>query len=166
MGTRIYVAETHWCRERLAVQELTKQGFTALYPMILHRREMRNQLVDILKPCFPNYVFVALDLDRDRWRAVNGTRGVRGLFGGYTPIPLPVREANDLMQRCNEGPMTIDEFADFALGASVEIKDGPLAGKRGTVSEYQAAGRIAVLLAMLGREVTVSVHKDALAAVG
>jgi transcription antitermination factor NusG len=37
-----------------------------------HRIEVRRV------PFFPGYLFVALDLDHDQWRSVNGTIGVSG----------------------------------------------------------------------------------------
>ena len=43
------------------------------------------------EPIFPRYLFVVLDLDRDRWRSVNGTFGVARLvmMAGDRPQPAP-----------------------------------------------------------------------------
>ena len=42
-------------------------------------------------PLFPSYIFVALNLDVDPWRSVNGTFGVtRLIMAQDRPLPVPV----------------------------------------------------------------------------
>ena len=54
-----------------------------------HRAPAR-QLRTVRMPLFPSYVFVRLDLERDRWRSVNGTYGVaRLVMADGRPVPVP-----------------------------------------------------------------------------
>src|SRR5208283_4434114 len=82
-GERWYVARTLPNREAGAASQLEAQGFRVFLPRIArtvrHARKMRR----VRAPAFPAYLFVALDLNRDRWRSVNGTFGLAET--GYSP---------------------------------------------------------------------------------
>ena len=49
----------------------------------------------IYKAFFPGYLFVHLDLEKDRWQKINSTIGVNKIisFGSY-PISISERNAN------------------------------------------------------------------------
>jgi hypothetical protein len=90
-GERWYVVHTRFQCERGAVQQLNRQGFCTFLPLKpkawRHARRQGTRFV----PLFPRYLFVRLNLGRDRWRSVNGTFGVHGLVTGadHRPQPLP-----------------------------------------------------------------------------
>ena len=41
-----------------------------------------RKILNVRAPLFPGYLFVSLDLTRDRWRSINSTYGVLGLIMG------------------------------------------------------------------------------------
>ena len=89
-GERWFVVQTLSKREAKAQFQLGQQGFRVFLPVVMrtvrHARKMRNAKV----AAFPGYLFVALDLDRDRWRSVNGTFGVsRLVMSESAPLAVP-----------------------------------------------------------------------------
>jgi len=116
------------------------------------RRKIERQL-----PFFPGYMFVLLDLERDRWRAVNGTMGVRGLvMQGEKPLPCPVGLVEKLQSFSDENGIFNPVF-DLKMGASVRIVSGPFADAIGNLACLDGAGRVRVLLQMMHSEIPVIV---------
>ena len=70
---------THANAERQAVQNLKHQGYECYcpYTRVLRRHARRSETVH--RPFFPGYLFVRLDLNRDQWRPIIYSRGVRSL---------------------------------------------------------------------------------------
>ena len=84
------VAYTHSGKENLAAGQLAAQGFKTYLPKyrktVRHARRVR----DIKAPLFPRYLFVAVDLDCNLWRAINGTRGISYILTmGEKPATVP-----------------------------------------------------------------------------
>ena len=90
LAERWYVVHTQPHRETQAQRQLANQGYRAFLPRFLKGRRHARKFETVLAPLFPRYMFVALDLTRDRWRSVNGTLGVdRLLMRGNEPEPVP-----------------------------------------------------------------------------
>ena len=86
-----YVVQTQANAERKAAFHLERQGFAVYLPQYLRRWRHARRTELRPAPFFPRYLFVALDLSRDRWRSVNGTFGVsRLVMEGERPQPVPV----------------------------------------------------------------------------
>ena len=159
---RWYVVHTQPCAESQAISRLELQGYRVICPryrrVVRHARKARS----VLAPLFPNYLFVRLDISRDQWRSVNGTRGVvRLLMQGGMPQPVPNGIVEGLQARMREGG-TIDWRSALQVGGTVRIVDGPFAELVGTLEHLDAAGRVRVLLALLGRSVSVALRSEAL----
>jgi transcriptional antiterminator RfaH len=156
LATQLYVAQTKPRAEPLAREQLGRQGFEAIFPTEVRRRVVRRCLVSLIQPLFPSYIFVAFDRSRDRWQAVNSTRGVRRLM--CTPAEEPIAVPDDVAARIREGcrePLREPEavVALFARGDRVRVRSGPFAGHVAPVTrEDDGLGRVAVLLAFLGRQ--------------
>jgi transcription antitermination factor NusG len=159
---RWYVVHTLPHRELCAERQLLAQGFRAFLPR--HRKTVRHarQLRTVSAPVFPRYLFVALDLGRDRWRSVNGTFGVAHLvMGEEFPIPLPQGVVEGLTAaRSPDGHLRFD--AGLAIGQRVRVLTGPFADLIGELARVDGGGRVQVLLRLLGSEVPVRIGRDAL----
>ena len=147
--------------ERRAEVHLRFQGFATYFPQInrtiRHARRFRN----VQAPLFPRYMFLILDLSRDRWLSVRSTIGVSTLFtceGRPTPIPAGVVE--DLISYYDQ---TV-ESPDFGLarGQSVRVLSGPFAELIGTLDRLDAGGRTRVLFEIMSTVVPVTIHRQAL----
>lgn len=87
---RWYVVRTQPHREARASFHLGNQGYHVFLPRFLRSRRHARKFETVLAPLFPRYLFVVLDLTRDRWRSVNGTPGVEHLLmRGEGPEPVP-----------------------------------------------------------------------------
>ena len=93
---RWYLVRSLVGRELVAEGQLRNQGFSTFLPKQLKTIRHARRLRVALSAFFPAYLFVRLDLGRDRWRSVNVTLGVACLVGpaaSPTPVPSGVVEA-------------------------------------------------------------------------
>lgn len=140
--------------------QLENQGFRVFLPKVktTTRRARRWQTTSV--PLFPRYMFVRLDLERDRWRSVNGTIGVsKMVMQGDRPLPAPAGVVEAFLDHAdNDGLLRYEQETDLMVGKAVEIMTGPLAAQMGQIVKLDSSERVHVLLQMLGatRRVIVS----------
>jgi len=152
---RWYVVNTQPNREFRAFFNLRNQGFTAFLPRLRKTVRHARQFRSVTAPLFPRYLFVSLDLDRDRWRSVNGTFGVSHLImEGERPKPIGSDIVDGLMT-ASERDGVLSRAPDLLPGARVRFSSGPLAGLVGTLLDLDADGRVRVLLDVMGGKVPV-----------
>lgn len=153
IGERWYVVHTQPASEERAGLHLATQGYTIFYPRfrktVRHARKSTCKLAAL----FPGYLFVKLDTSRDRWRSINGTRGViRLLTLGDKPQPAPVGVVEDLQAQTDSHGAFVLAPA-LCVGQRVRIAEGPFANLVGTLQRLDGADRVQVLLDILGRSV-------------
>jgi transcriptional antiterminator RfaH len=159
---RWYLAHTQPKSERKAELHLGAQGFRTYFPQVQKTIRHARQLRTVRAPLFPRYLFVILDVGRDRWLSVRSTIGVSSLFTCQDrPVPVPKGVVEALIARTNEANLTSFEV-DLATGQTVRILSGPFAEFVGTLERLDAAGRVRVLLTMMGSTVPVALHRSAL----
>jgi transcription elongation factor/antiterminator RfaH len=152
---RWYAAHTQPRAESRAVYNLEMQGFRVLCPRFRKTVRHARKAKVVLAPLFPNYLFVHFDLSRDRWRSVNGTRGVVHLLMlGGMPQSVPNDFVDGVRARMRADG-SVDWRPTLSVGDAVRIADGPFAAFLGTLEYLDAAGRVRVLLDLLGRSVPV-----------
>ena len=157
-----YVVNTQPRAELRAINHLEMQGYRIFCPR--YRRTVRHarKMKSVLAPLFPSYLFVQFDMAHDQWRCINSTRGVmRLLTGDGMPQPVPVGVIEALFAHTRSDG-TIDWTSRFEVGAAVLIADGPFAELVGTLEYLDAAGRVRVLLDLLGRTVSVALSGGSL----
>ena len=92
-------------------------------------------------PLFPRYIFLILDLGRDRWLSVRGTVGVSSLFTSEDrPVPVPESIVETLIQNSDEANLALFS-SGLTTGQSVRILSGPFANFVGQLERLDAAGR-------------------------
>ncbi|HEX5472878.1 MAG TPA: transcription termination/antitermination NusG family protein [Lacipirellulaceae bacterium] len=162
VGKRWYVVMTQPHAETRAVANLEKQDFPAFCARFYKSRRHARRLESVLVPLFPRYVFVQLDLSCDRWRCCRGTRGVAHMImQGERPQAVAAGVVESLLRQTRlDG--SIDLTGRLELGQSVRIAHGPFAGLVGTLAQLNSAGRVRVLLHLLGRSVSVGLSGEAL----
>ena len=157
-----------WCaRSRIARRRrrdnLRIRLFRVFLPRLLRSRRHARKFETILAPLFPRYMFIALDLRRDRWRSVNGTFGVDRLLmraGEPEPVPhglveqLSEAAAADGVVRC--GPA-------LTPGQNIRVTAGPFAELMGTLDQLDDQGRVRVLLDILGGKIPVVLSRNLVA---
>ena len=119
-----------------------------------------NQKVTVEKRTMPGYVLVNMELNDDSWQLVKGTPGVTGFVGASNePVPLTQPEVDRLLHR--EVAQKVATKAQFSIGESVKVINGPLSDFSGEISEInQDAAKLKVLVSIFGRETPVQVGFD------
>lgn len=155
-ASRWYVAALQPGREDLAEVNLRRQGFGVWTPrqikIVRHARRRQERRVAF----FPGYTFVSLDLDRQRWRSINGTAGVRSLImRGERPAHCPPGLVEQL-QTLTDAAGLFTSAADMQAGDAVRVTAGPFAELAGVLCRLDGDGRARVLLRIMQGEVAVT----------
>jgi len=159
---RWFLVHTQPKSERKAELHLGAQGFRTHLPQIEKTIRHARQLRTVRAPLFPRYIFLILDLGRDRWLSVRSTIGVSSLFTCEDrPVPVPKGVVEALIARTDEAGLALFD-AGLTTGQTVRILSGPFADFVGTLQRLDNAGRVRVLLTMMGTAVPVALHRSAL----
>ena len=163
---RWYAVYTLPNREAGAQRHLRNQGFRTFLPLLSKTIRHARRHDTILAPLFPRYLFVAIDLTRDRWRAINGTHGVTTLIM-HDERPAPVRSGVVETLIASSTPTgEILYCQDVAPGDCVRLIAGPFAGQLGILQRLNTAGRVQVLLEIMGSHVPTNLHARSLVPAG
>jgi transcription elongation factor/antiterminator RfaH len=147
--------------ERKAEFHLSAQGFRSFLPQVRKTIRHARQLKTVSAPLFQRYLFLILNLERDRWLSVRSTVGVASLVTcGGRPAPVPAGIVESLIGRSDGGLIRLD--TSLTVGQSVRVISGPFADFVGTLERLDEAGRVRVLLEMMGTAVPVSLDRTAL----
>jgi len=159
---RWYVVHTQPHGEQTALANLLRQGFRAYLPQYLRRRRHARKLTQVSRPLFPRYLFVNINIERERWRAIRSTIGVMHLVGTEErPSPVPEGIIEGISARENdEGLIDLNSEKRFRPGDRVQILSGALMDKTGIFSALDDAGRVLLLLELLGRQVRIKLPRD------
>jgi transcriptional antiterminator NusG len=116
---------------------------------------------EIERKLFPSYVLVKMVMNDETWHIVRNTTGVTGFVG---PGSRPVALTPDEVERIGVEVRTIE--IKFAVGDSVRITDGPLAGFVAIVDEISPdKKKVSVTASLFGRETKVELNSNQVAAV-
>jgi transcriptional antiterminator RfaH len=156
-----YVVYTKPRQEAVAVDHLQRQDYLVYCPALPCEHRRSRVAEARFEPMFPRYCFFR-PMDPQRSIApVRNTVGVSRIvrFGSSLAVLSnrvveEVRRLETLQKEC--GPLTTEQFATDQV---IMMRQGPLSGIEGIVSEV-GAQRIVVLLHLLGRQTRVSVAAD------
>ena len=166
MADRWYVVAAQPGCEDTAEVHLKRQGFDVWMPRqvrsVRHARRRQEKRV----PFFPGYMFVSMDVARQRWRSINGTRGVRSLImQGEQPCRCPGGLVEGLRAATDEKGI-FNGMLGIGPGDAVCVVSGALAQAEGTLVDLDDAGRARVLLRIMQGEVAVTLNARVLAPAG
>lgn len=164
-GRRWFVVQCQPRKETFAQTNLERQAFRSFLPRVRKTVRHARRTRETLAPLFPRYLFVSLDLGRERWRSVYGTFGVSRLVtDGRWPAPVPEGLVEDLVAATEEVG-AIEFSAALKPGEQVRFLTGPFAETIGRLVRLDDAGRARVLLELLGSEREISAAAASLAPV-
>ena len=165
-GNRWYVVLTQPNGEARAQANLLRQGFSVYLPRYRRIRRHARKTEVVARPLFPRYMFVSLDLARDRWRAIQSTFGIQSLvLSGDRPGEIADGVIGAIQQReDDEGYVQLSPAVPFHKGNKVRILDGIFEDSVGVFERIADKRRVAVLLQLLGREVLTLIPRDSIAA--
>lgn len=159
-GERWFLARTLAHREATAEMHLKRQGFRSFLPRHLKTVRHARKLRSVNAPIFLGYLFVVLDLERDRWRSVNSTTGIATLFMvNDRPVPAADGIVETLIQSTDKSGVL--QFTDrLECGQKVRLVAGPFAQALGILDRLDDAGRVEVLLEIMGGGVRVRLARS------
>jgi transcriptional antiterminator RfaH len=165
LGTRWYVVQTQMNGEARAAQNLLRQGYDVYLPRYLKPRRHARKVDVVAKPLFPRYMFVAIDMATQCWRAIQSTQGVSHLLcNGEDPAAVPSGVLDALKAREDDrGFVRMEAKPALALGDKVRVLAGAFIDNSGRFDGMGDRGRVAILLDMLGRQVRVHLDVDMVA---
>ena len=172
-----YVVHTYSGMENRVLQNLENRVSSLnmedyIYEIVVPTEEVteiRNgQRKQAKRTVLPGYVLVRMDLTDESWSTVRHTPSVTGFVGhSNSPVALSLDEVEKMLAPAvvaaatatSEGPARRKkkvEVADFAVGDSVMVVDGPFAGVHATITEINVNNqRLKALVEILGRETPV-----------
>jgi transcriptional antiterminator NusG len=103
---------------------------------------------------FPGYVLVQMELDDEAWHLVKGVPKVMGFVGGTGTHPAPIteKEADEILQRVQEGADKPRPKVLFEPGEVVRVVDGPFTDFNGVVEDVNyEKNRLRVAVLIFGR---------------
>jgi transcription elongation factor/antiterminator RfaH len=160
---RWYVVYTQPHRETTAERHLNNQSFCTFMPLLATtiRHARRREMV--LAPLFQRYLFVALDVSRDGWRAINSTYGVSSLImQNERPSPAQSGVVETLIASSTaDGEVLFCQ--NLVPGDHVRLISGPFAGQLGILRRLNGAERVQVLLAIMGGHIPAELHARSVA---
>jgi len=155
---RWFVAHTQVQGEARAACNLERQGFTAFVPRYRKRRRHARRVDTVSAALFPGYVFINFDVERARWRSINGTFGVRHLVcQGNQPAALADGIVEEIKTREDADGLVRLDPAPLTKGQRLRIVDGPFYDTAGLFAKMADRDRVIILLNLLGRQLRVRV---------
>jgi transcriptional antiterminator RfaH len=143
-------------QERLALENLRRQGYECYLPVLLQRRRRRGEYRSTVEPMFPRYLFIHLDDVTDNWKPIRSTLGVmRLVVFGDTPAKVP--DALIAALQSNEDDAGVQRFFGRELhrGEPVLIVEGPMAGYQAVFEARSGRERVVLLMQIAGRSVPI-----------
>ena len=158
-----YVVHTKPRQERVALENLTRQGYCAYLPHLKVLKNWRGPRQIGFEPLFPRYLFFQPGRGGQSIAPVRSTCGVTSIvrFGG---IPAVLEPCTIASIREFEGCQHVAgylELSGLRPGKTVLVTSGPLAGLEGLVAMVSRQ-RVIVLMRLLGDETAVRLSPDEL----
>lgn len=110
---------------------------------------------------FPGYVLLQMEMNDETWHLVRDVPRVLGFIGGTAERPAPIsdREANNILQRVEEGEKKPKPKILFEPGEVVRVTDGPFADFNGVVEDVNyEKSRLRVSVSIFGRSTPVELE--------
>jgi transcriptional antiterminator RfaH len=163
-GTTWFLAQLKPNCAQIADKNLTRQGFKTFLPLEEETRQRNGKFISAMRPLFPGYIFVALDVTRGLWRSVNSTYGITRLVSfGKEPRPVPLDLVSQLMLRCDASGKLLPPKI-LKPGDQVALTTGPFANFVVEVEQIAPDRRVWVLMEFMGGQTRVAVGAENLRA--
>lgn len=165
-GVRWYAVQTKANKEDRAAFNLRRQDFDVFLPKYSRIRRHARKVECVQRPLFSGYLFVAVDVAQQRWRAIRSTFGVVRLVCSHDrPVPIPDPVINALLRRrTQDGCIRLDPHLSLKKGDTVRVVEGAFESCLGLFEGITANERAIILLDLLGRKVRAAIDTEAIAA--
>jgi len=145
-------------RERIELMGLEEKFGDILVPTeeVVEMKEGQKRRSE--RKFFPGYVLVQMEMDDETWHLVKEVPKVLGFIGGSSDRPAPIteKEADQILNRVQEGVDKPRPKVLFEPGEVVRVTDGPFNDFSGVVEQVNyEKSRLQVAVQILGRSTPV-----------
>jgi len=163
-GKNWYVVHTKPRQEKVAVENLERQGYATYCPQTIQPKRLRQRWQKVMEPLFPRYLFVKLNIGSDNFSSIRSTLGVIGLVRfGNQPAVMPDISIKAIQSQEEESKIGGAMHPHWREGDVLQIMDGPFSGLRGIFQKREGLERVLILLDMLGQQNRFSINIHCLA---
>lgn len=144
-------------QEKLALENLERQGFECFLPQFQVEKLRQNTLQVMYEALFPRYLFIRLSTGREgpNWSPIRSTVGVSRLVTfGNIPAKIPDELVTLIRTQTDDSSKTRHYFEP---GEEVMLTDGPFIGLHAIYQMKDGEGRVMVLLNILSKPVKIFV---------
>jgi transcriptional antiterminator RfaH len=155
MALSWYLIHSKPRQEKVALENLERQGYPCYLPVLRIEKLRRGALVVLDEPLFSRYLFVQLDTDSSArsWTPIHSTRGVSRLVRfGVEPARVDDALVAYLRQQQAQEVKRL-----FEPGQRVQVIEGAFAGVEGVFQIDDGQARAMVLIELLSRQVRLPV---------
>jgi transcriptional antiterminator RfaH len=155
MALSWYLIHSKPRQEKVALENLERQGYPCYLPVLRLEKLRRGALVVLDEPLFSRYLFVQLDTDSSArsWTPIHSTRGVSRLVRfGVEPARVDDALVAYLRQQQAQEVKRL-----FEPGQRVKVIEGAFAGVEGVFQIDDGQARAMVLIELLSRQVRLPV---------
>jgi transcriptional antiterminator RfaH len=155
MALSWYLIHSKPRQEKVALENLERQGYPCYLPVLRLEKLRRGALVVRDEPLFSRYLFVQLDTDSSArsWTPIHSTRGVSRLVRfGVEPARVDDALVAYLRQQQAQEVKRL-----FEPGQRVQVIEGAFAGVEGVFQIDDGQARAMVLIELLSRQVRLPV---------
>ena len=148
-------------KERVKLHALEHKFGEVLVPTeeVVEMREGQKRKSE--RKFFPGYVLVQMEMDDETWHLVKEVPKVLGFIGGSSDKPAPItdREADQILNRVQEGADKPRPKVLFEPGEVVRVIEGPFNDFNGVVEQVNyEKSKVRVAVQILGRSTPVELE--------
>lgn len=156
-----YLVYTKPQQERMANDNLERQGYETYLPMIRKRVKRGKTYHHRLDPLFPRYLFIHLSDQLDDWGPIRSTIGVTHLVKfGNLAATLPDQLISQLKSFETDEGVHIQAEKPLEKGEKVRFIDGALHGLQAIYDTKSGTDRVLVLMEIAGTYTRLNVSAD------
>lgn len=151
-----YLVHTKIRQERVALENLERQGYKCFLPTINTEKVRQRALQIVSEAMFPRYLFVQLSTDANAqsWAPIQSTVGVCRLVKFGT---TPAKVNDDLIQVIRSRMLGDETLHQFNPGDLVQVTEGPFVGLDAIYQSKDGEERVVILLNLLCKDVRMSI---------
>ncbi len=141
-----YLIHTKIRQERVALENLERQGFECFLPQIRAEKLRQGQLQVVQEALFPRYLFISrgTGLESQSWSPIRSTVGVSRLVTfGQNPAKIDDALVNELRAKSES---TEVQLRHFELSEQVVMNNGRFVGVEAIYQMVDGEGRVMLLL--------------------
>lgn len=154
-----YLVQTKAKQEKIAGDNLQRQGYTIFLPVLQQVRRSAGRWQDRMEPLFPGYLFIQINTQQNV-SPIRSTKGVLRLVRfGIELQPVPDAIINEIRQRVMSAESKPHRLP-LKKGDRVIITAGSFQGMEAIFQAESGARRVELLLEMLGRKHKVNMERD------